>query len=191
MFSKQLFKYERGKKFFHDNLFFRKHIRYKFYNYFFILKIKNDSRSYLWRWVFSCLWSSQRIRDQCSSERIVEPQRRHPWNEERSLNSPNRIQDLEERTIKLTKSDTINPLTSSTHNCSPNFVKRVRMYVYLASSNDWNILEYRRRLELCRLHYQYDCAIWRNGYWIIYLKSLNFEIIEKVKSIMYIRLKTT
>lgn len=149
----------REEKNFSTIIFSFANVRYKFYNYFFILKIKNDSRSYLWRWVFSCLWSSQRIRDQCSSERIVEPQRRHPWNEERSLNSPNRIQDLEERTIKLTKSDTINPLTSSTHNCSPNFVKRVRMYVYLASSNDWNILEYRRRLELCRLHYQYDCAI--------------------------------
>lgn len=66
-----------------------------------------------------------------------------PETKRKSLNSPNRIQILEERTIKLTKSDTINPLTSSTRNCSPNFVKRVRMYVYLASSNDWNILEYR------------------------------------------------
>lgn len=63
----------------------------------------------------------------------------------------NRTQDLEERTIKLTKCDTINPLTSSTRNCSPNFVKRVRMHVCLVSSNDWNILEYRWRLELYRL----------------------------------------
>lgn len=112
-----------------------------------------------------------------------------PETKRKSLNSPNRIQILEERTIKLTKSDTINPLTSSTRNCSPNFVKRVRMYVYLASSNDWNILEYRRIAGTLSI----TLLIWlcniRNGYWIIdlYLKSLNFEIIEKVENVYSIK----
>lgn len=61
----------------------------------------------------------------------------------------NRTQDLEERTIKLTKCDTINPLTSSIRNCSPNFVY-VCMYVwpprttgiYWNIVGDWNFVDY-------------------------------------------------
>lgn len=53
--------------------------------------------------------------------------------------------------------------------------------IYWNIVEGWNFVDYTINMTV-----QY-----RNGYWIIYLKSLNFEIIEKVKSIMYIRLKTT
>lgn len=90
----------------------------------------------------------------------------------------NRTQDLEERTIKLTKCDTINPLTSSTRNCSPNFVKRVRMFGLLERLEYIGISLEAGTLSIVPVQY-------RDGYWIIdlYLKSLNFEIIEKVQCI--------
>lgn len=155
---------ERGRKVFHDNPFFRKHISIQvyspFYNYFFFffVLVKNQHSFDFYKIVETNLplavsffvfmifaanswpvlfWTHRRTTEKA------------PLKRREIVKFANRTQDLEERTIKLTKCDTINPLTSSIRNCSPNFVY-VCMYVwpprttgiYWNIVGDWNFVDY-------------------------------------------------